>query len=175
MTHLQVEDLVEQMVAVLRELPINGAPTNEKEFEQEFVEKQCLKILDNKTINWERAVHPWGDEAKEKAWRDSKEWGAVSAWGMTHAFDLVARDKTSKTSIGVEVKFAKIRGRRAPNGAFQQMVGQCLLGRLRHKAMIGVLGYVGEISRPFQGTTEEYRRKLQKEHGIWVVVRRVDD
>ncbi len=95
---------------------------------------------------------------------------------MSHALDLVARDKNSQTSIGVEVKLAKIRGGRAPTGAFQQMVGQCLLGRLRHKAMIGVFGYLGDIKRPIKKTTtEEYRRELQEEHGIWVVVRRIGD
>ena len=75
----------------------------------------------------------------------SKEWGAVDAWGMRHSFDLVARDTSGPWQLAIEVKYHDPLKTKSPNGEFQRMLGQCILARLKHNAVVGIYGYSGDV------------------------------
>ena len=145
---------------------------NEADFERRFVEPVCSMTLNRIRPEMEVAVHPWGDKTKARKWRESKLWGATRAWGMQHAFDLVARDASRHETLAVEVKLANVRGARLPTGEFQRMMGQCILARLQHDAVIGVFGHRGELPERWQSETRRAASELAQ-HGIWVVVRQV--
>ena len=170
----EYEELVRSLVERLDTSEVPVGLTNEEEFEQQFVEEICTKVLRELHV----ATHPWGDPAKAKVWRDSKKWGAVTAWGLTHTLDLFARDPNvadiksdSFWRLAVEVKLSKMRYGGKPTGDFQRMMGQCILARLRHNAVIAVFGYGG--TWPGAAADEEHFAALRDDYGIWVVTKKV--
>ena len=84
----EYEELVRSLVERLDTSEVPVGLTNEEEFEQQFVEEICTKVLRELHV----ANHPWGDPAKAQVWRESKMWGAVTAGGLTHTLDVFARD-----------------------------------------------------------------------------------
>jgi hypothetical protein len=163
--------VVEELVHALREDTLGGPYLDEAQFEQDFVEPTCTRILGS---THSVALHSRGDKTKSKCWAESKSWGATRAWGMVHAFDLVARHLDTREGLAVEVKLAKISRGHLPNGEFQRMMGQCLLARHVHSTVIGVFGHVGDLPARFETETAAIQRWLIDKHGIWIVVRRVD-
>jgi len=162
-------ELVDRLVYELgsRELPTGIV--DERTFEQLFVEPVCTEILRPQLCV---ATHPWGDKSKEKCWRESKAWAAVTAWGLKHTFDVVARNDDTTWRMAVEVKLSKMRGGSKPTGDFQRMMGQCILARLRHDAVIAVFGYSGDLAGA--DNDDEYFKKLRVEYNIWVATRKVE-
>ena len=183
MTEVLFDDIVDELVKELKDGIVHCQPKSETEFDRDFVAPRCEEILNVRGPEWDWAVHPWGDKHRAEAWAKSKEWGAISTWGMHHTLDLVARESSSGKKLGVEIKLAKMRGRHAPTGDFQRMVGQCLIGRLVHDVVIGVFGispadreakqHVAKIISQFEDDTCDYRLKLE-EHGIRLIVRQID-
>ena len=162
------DELVRSVVDALQHRDLPGGITDEKDFEQKFVEPVCTDVLRPSLCV---ATHPWGDPAKAECWRKSKAWGAVTAWGLKHTFDLVARNSETTWRLAVEVKLTKMRGGSKPTGEFQRMMGQCILARLRHDAVIAVFGYSGDLEGA--DADPQHYAKLRDEYGIWVVTRRV--
>ena len=164
--------LVAELAKALREEPLRDSFADEEDFERRFVEPLCREVLTRLAPTVHLAVHPWGDQTKAPAWRESKRWGAVRVWGMAHSFDLVAIDPASRKSLAVEVKLARISGGRLPTGEFQRMAGQCLLARLKHEAVIGVFGYHGQLPERWPEETKAAERVLADRYGIWLIIRK---
>ena len=163
---------VRALVKALEEEPIPKNVRDEKGFERNFLEPICVEYLSRARPKLEIAVHPWSNRAKTKQWADSKKWATVQTWGMKHTFDLAARDPHTGWSLAVEVKLAKARPGRSITGDFQRMMGQCYLARLRHDAVVGLFGYIGDL-RASDEDERDYRQELRERHGIWIVVRKV--
>lgn len=169
----EYEELVRDVVVELQTRKVPAGLRDEKGFEQQFVEPVCTDILRPQLCV---ATHPWGDPTKAECWRRSKSWGAVEAWGLKHTFDLVARSREGADSepswrLAVEVKLSKMRGGTKPTGEFQRMMGQCILARLRHDAVVGVFGYAGDLEGA--DADEPHFARLRDDYAIWVVTRQV--
>ena len=160
---------VRELVRVLQERPIPGSIFDEKSFERRFVEPVCVDVL--AVADLCVAVHPWGDKTKAKCWAESKKWASVTTWGMKHTFDLVARSRDESWSLAVEVKLVKSKHGKGITGDFQRMMGQCHLARLRHDAVVGIFGYVGELKEA--ASVHDFAQDLGERDGIWIVVRKV--
>ena len=95
-----------------------------------------------------------------KCWTASKPWATVSAFGMRHTFDLMARDDQGRT-LAVEIKWIGFRGGRAPNSEFQRFLGQCALAASRHDSVLGVCGTRGGKDK-FRDQEEEVQRTFRQ-------------
>ena len=97
-------------------------------------------------------------------WRDSKAWSIIRAYGLSHTFDLVARDARNK-SMAVEVKWLSYNDGRSPNGEFQRFVGQCTLAAARHNAVLGICcirGQRAKLLTPDENALEQRHEKRLK-------------
>jgi hypothetical protein len=168
---------------ICRELA-HGEPSREinteESFERVFVEPRVRAAISEVAPTLTIATHPWikpdtprplPPEIRQRSrdWAACKEWAAVDGWGMKHTLDMAIRDPESLESVAVEVKFCKVKGRRLPNGEFQRMVGQALLGRKKHQQVIAVFGYRADTEFRDDGGLTEFLRG----HGVWLVVTRV--
>jgi hypothetical protein len=108
-----------------------------------------------------------------RCWTSSKAWGTVSAFGMRHTFDMVARDEAGKT-LAVEVKWIGLKGGRAPNSEFQRFLGQCALAAARHNIVLGVCGLRGKLKSHYDEHRNELLKNLESV-GVRVVVLQADE
>ena len=174
-----------ELVEALRTKTMTGSFRREGDFECGFVVPTCLPILEAHKPKLDIARHAdcavqlnRDRKEAERIWAASKSWQNVHAWGMQHTFDFVARYEASDWSMAVEVKLAPVVGGRWPNGEFQRMAGQCLLARVRHKLVIGVMALRGapdpqsELDfHPDRDRGYQPQEDFLNNHGIHIVVR----
>lgn len=74
---------------------------------------------------------------------------------MTHTLDIFVRDTSLRGAkdveppqdcIAIEIKFCKVKKAKMPTGEYQRMIGQSVLGRRNHKAVIAVFGFRSDAS-----------------------------
>lgn len=107
-----------------------------------------------------------------KCWADSKRWASITAFGMHHTFDLVARDRLGKT-LAAEIKLLAANGRRAPNGETQRFVGQCSLAATKHDVVIGICVYRGNLNPKWERDTKAVKQWCQR-LGINLIFRKIE-
>src|SRR6266851_5375915 len=90
-----------------------------------------------------------------KIWSECKKWANVEAWGMRHTLDMFVRDTSARgvndveppqDCIAIEIKLCTANSGKMPTGEFQRMVGQSILGRKNHQAVIAVFGFKGKAA-----------------------------
>jgi hypothetical protein len=162
---------------------------NEADFEQHFVIPIALKLLEyhpeillytnpwnNKvtcTPNCRSALKGNGNRVTgcPKCWKESEKWASINAFGIKNTFDLAGRDPSGKT-FAVEIKLVKARNGRMPKEVIQRFIGQCFLATLKHKSVIGICGYLGDLNLTQEQHTIDAEHWLNK-LGISIMFRRI--
>jgi hypothetical protein len=116
-------------------------------------------------------AHPFGESARcsprcaheappcsgrilgcRRCWAASKAWATTRAFGTRHTFDLVARARGE--TLAVELKLARVRGGRMPNGDLQRFLGQCALAGAKHSAVVGLFACQGTLALHWNDDTK---------------------
>jgi hypothetical protein len=184
-------EFAERLEEALLVCPVPSDLKNEAAFEQRVILSAIKTVASNSPgvliythrfpetkvcqPNCERAEQGKGDReiGCHRRWTSSKSWGTVSAFGMRHTFDMVARDEAGKT-LAIEVKWIGFKGGRAPNGEFQRFLGQCALAAARHDAVLGVCGLRGKLKSHFDGQRAELLEKFRS-LGVLILVLQADE
>lgn len=168
---MNIEEFAEHLESALAQASMPHDLMDEAAFETEFVipiaQAEASKapgiLIYTHRAGTSSICDPTCDQPREggrvvgcpKCWTSSKSWGTVSAFGMRHTFDLVARDEAGGT-LAVEVKYIQFSGGRAPNSEFQRFMGQCTIAAARHHVVLGICGLLGKSRTRY----EEHQQKL---------------
>ena len=167
---LNIEEFADHLESALARISIPHDLTDEAAFEEEFVipiaQAEASRapgiLIYTHRIGTSSNCDPNCEQPREggrvvgcpKCWTSSKPWGTVSAFGMQHTFDLVAKDEAGDT-LAVEVKYIRFSGGGAPNSEFQRFVGQCTIAAARHQAVIGICGLRGKSRKRYEEQQQE--------------------
>ncbi len=158
-----IQEYANALRVALEEAPVPAGLTSEKQFEREFVVPVAVQVAHpGRTVRI--YAHPSGSKLRcsshggsseaaaprvdvgcPTCWNESKSWATVQILGTRHTFDLVAKDQNSDETLAVEIKLVSARGGRMPTGDIQRLIGQCALAAARHRMVIGVCGYRGDL------------------------------
>jgi hypothetical protein len=175
---MNIFEFAERLEEALLVCPVPGDLKNEAAFEQEVVLSTVGTLASDSPgvliythrLPETKVCEPNCESAEQgngvhvigchRCWTSSKSWGTVSAFGMRHTFDMVARDEAGNT-LAVEVKWIGFREGRAPNSEFQRFLGQCALASARHEIVLGVCGLRGKLKSHFDGQRAQLLEKFR--------------